>query len=60
VSEIKEKETNLDSKYNSENIFRRQIIDVGPTATVVTTIIQLKEPTYPEDGERLFHSQMWV
>jgi hypothetical protein len=26
----------------------------------VTTTIQLKEPTDPEEGEHLFHSKMWV
>jgi hypothetical protein len=32
----------------------------NPTAIVVTTTIQLEEPTDPEEGEHLFHSQMWV
>jgi hypothetical protein len=26
----------------------------------MTTTIQPEEPTDPEEGERLFHSQMWV
>jgi hypothetical protein len=26
----------------------------------MTATIQPKEPTDPEEGERLFHSQMWV
>jgi hypothetical protein len=45
---------------NSENIDRRQIIDIDPTAIVATATIQPEEPTDPEEGERLFHSQMWV
>jgi hypothetical protein len=60
VAEIKDKEPNLDSKSDSENIGRRHIIDVDPTATVTTATIQPKEPTNPEEGEHLFHSQMWV
>jgi hypothetical protein len=60
VAEIKEKELNPDSESDSENNGRRQIIDADPTATVVTTTIQPEEPTDPEEGEHLFHSQMWV
>jgi hypothetical protein len=59
-SEIKEKESNPDSESDSENNGRRQIIDADPTATVTTTTIQPEEPTDPEEGECLFHSQMWV
>jgi hypothetical protein len=39
---------------------KRQIIDADPIAIVVTTTIQPEEPTDPEEGEHLFHSQMWV
>jgi hypothetical protein len=60
VVEIKDKESNPDSESDSENNGRRQIIDADPTATVVTTTIQPEEPTDPEEGEHLFHSQMWV
>jgi hypothetical protein len=60
VAEIKDKEPNPDSKYDSENTDRRQIIDADPTAIVTTTTIQPEEPTDPEEGECLFHSQMWV
>jgi hypothetical protein len=60
VVEIKEKESNPDSESDSENNGRRQIIDADPTATVTTTTIQPEEPTDPEEGEHLFHSQMWV
>jgi hypothetical protein len=31
-----------------------------PSATVATTKLQLGEPDEPEEGERLFHSKMWV
>jgi hypothetical protein len=60
VVEIKDKESNLDSKCDSENNDRRQIIDAYPTVIVVTATIQPEEPTDPEEGEHLFHSQMWV
>jgi hypothetical protein len=56
VVEIKDKELNPDSKSNSENTGRRQIIDANPTATVAITTIQPEEPTDPEEGEHLFHS----
>jgi hypothetical protein len=60
VVEIKDKDLNPDSESNLENIDRRQIFDVGPTAIVATATIQLEELTDPEEGERLFHSKMWV
>jgi hypothetical protein len=60
VAEIKDKEPNLDSESDSENNGKRHIIDTDPTAIVATAAIQPKEPTDSEEGERLFHSQMWV
>jgi hypothetical protein len=60
VDEIKEKEPNPDSKYDYENTGKGQIIDTDPTAIVMTTTIQPEELTDHEEGERLFHSQMWV
>jgi hypothetical protein len=60
VDEIKDKESNPDSESDSENTGKRQIIDADPTAIVATAAIQLEEPTDPEEGEHLFHSQMWV
>jgi hypothetical protein len=60
VAEIKDKELNPDSKSDSENNGKGHIIDVDPTVIVATATIQPEEPTDPEEGERLFHSQMWV
>jgi hypothetical protein len=60
VVEIKDKEPNPDSESDSENIGKRQIIDTDPTAIVATAAIQPEEPMDPEEGEHLFHSQMWV
>jgi hypothetical protein len=54
------KRSNPDSESDSENNGRRHIIDTDPTSTVTTTTIQLEAPTDPEEGEHLFHSQMWV
>jgi hypothetical protein len=60
VAELKETESSPDSDSDSDNNKRRQIIDAEPTATVTTTTIQPEEPEDPEEGEHLFHSQMWV
>jgi hypothetical protein len=60
VAKIKDKESNPDSEFDSENTGKGQIIDADPTAIVTTASIQPEEPTDPEEGERLFHSQMWV
>jgi hypothetical protein len=60
VAEIKDKESNLDSESDFENTSKRQIIDTNPTAIVATATIQPEEPIDREEGERLFHSHMWV
>jgi hypothetical protein len=60
VVEFKDMKQNPDSKTDLENIENRQIIDIHPTVIVTTTIIQLEEPIDHEEGECLFHSQMWV
>jgi hypothetical protein len=59
VAEIKDKELNPDSKSDYENTGKREIIDVDPTVIVMIATIQPEEPTDPEDGEHLFHSEMW-
>ena len=60
VVEIKDKELNPNSESDYENTSKGHIIDVDPTAIVVTATIQPEEPIDPEEGECLFHSQMWV
>jgi hypothetical protein len=60
VAKIKDKELNPNSESDSKNTGKRQIIDADPTVIVVTAKIQAEEPTHPEEGERLFHSHMWV
>jgi hypothetical protein len=59
VAEIKYKDSNPDES-DSENTNKRQIIDADPTTIVLTASIQPEEPIYSEEGELLFHSQMWV
>jgi hypothetical protein len=47
VAEIKDKELNPDSEFDSENTGKGQIIDVDPTAIVAAASIQPEEPIYP-------------
>jgi hypothetical protein len=60
VSEIKDKDSNLDSESDYENISKRQIIDTDPTEIFTIATIQPEEPIDPKEGEHLFHSHMWV
>jgi hypothetical protein len=60
VAEIKDKDPNPDLESYSENNGKGQIIDADPTVIVVIAAIQPKETIDPEEGERLFHSQMWL
>jgi hypothetical protein len=60
VAELKEKELEPELDSNSKKNKGKQIIDVEPTATIVATTIQLEEPEELEEGDHLFHSQMWV
>ena len=64
VAELKASESDTRSDSESEpnkgNDKGKQIIDAEPSATVATTKLQREEPEDLEEGERLFHSQMWV
>jgi hypothetical protein len=60
VTEVKDKETNPDYKYDIENNENRNIINTNPTFIVVTRTIQPEELVDPEEGKCLFHSHMWV
>jgi hypothetical protein len=59
---IKLKDSELEVDYDSESNPEegKWIIDVEPSATIVTTKVHPSEPEEQEEGERLFHSQMWV
>jgi hypothetical protein len=60
VAEVKAYES--DMGYDSELELKRGswIIDAEPSATVATTKLQPGEPDELEEGEHLFHSQMWL
>jgi hypothetical protein len=60
VAEVKASESDVGSDSESEPEKGRQIIDAEPSATIATTKIHPGEPDEPEEGECLFHSQMWV
>jgi hypothetical protein len=60
VAEVKASESDADYDSEPEPERGRQSIDVEPSATVATTKLQPGEPDEPEEGECLFHSQMWV
>jgi hypothetical protein len=53
-----ESEADSDSESNLEG--GKRIIDVEPSATVATTKFRPSELEEPEEGEHLFHLQMWV
>jgi hypothetical protein len=60
VAEVKASESDADSDSESKLERGRRIIDMEPSAIVVTTKLQPGELDEPEEGENLFHSQMWV
>jgi hypothetical protein len=60
VAEVKAFESDVGFDSKSEPEMGRRIIDVEPNATIATTKLQPGEPDEPEEGERLFHSLMWV
>jgi hypothetical protein len=60
MAELKASELEVDSDSESNPEGGKRIIDVEPSATVTTTKVQSSEPEEPEEGERLFHLQMWV
>jgi hypothetical protein len=57
---MKPSESNEDYESQLEPERGRYIIDVEPTTTVATTKLHPGEPDKPEEGDHLFHSQMWV
>jgi hypothetical protein len=60
VAEVKASESDVDSDSEKEPKWGTWIISAEPSATVATTKLQPGEPDEPEQGEHLFHSQMWV
>jgi hypothetical protein len=60
VTEVKASKSDVSYEFESKPTRGRRIIGIEPNATVSTTKIQHGEPDEPEEGECLFHSQMWV
>jgi hypothetical protein len=58
--EMKASESKVNSDFESNPQGGKWIIDVEPSAIISTTKVQPREIEEPEEGERLFHSQMWV
>ena len=58
--EQKASELEADSDSESNPKGGKWIIDVEPSATISSTKVRPSEPEEPEEGERLFHSHMWV
>jgi hypothetical protein len=54
--ELKEKESGPGLDFDSENNKGKYIINAKPTATIMTSKIQLEEPKELEHGESLFRS----
>lgn len=52
--------SNIDLELDKGNGKVKQIIDLEPSTTVATTKIQKNELKDLVEGERLFHSEMWV
>jgi hypothetical protein len=57
---MKELESDPGSELESETDHGRKIIEGEPNITIATTMIQPDDPEETEEGERLFHSYMWV
>jgi hypothetical protein len=60
VAEVKASESDADYDFERELEMGRRIIDAEPSATVSTTKLHHGELDELEEGECLFHSQMWV
>ena len=60
MAEVKASKSDADSDSEPEPKRGRRIIDAEPSATISTTKLQPSERDEPEEGECLFHSQMWV
>jgi hypothetical protein len=60
VAKVKASESDVDSDFEVEPEMGRWIIDIEPSATIATTKLKPGEPDELEEGDHLFHSQMWV
>ena len=60
LTEMKAPESDPGSESESETDHGGKIIEAEPNVTIATTKIQPDDLEETEEGERLFHSQMWV
>ena len=60
VAEVKSSESDADYDSEPEIETGIWIIDTKPSTTISTTKLQPGELDEQEEGEHLFHSQMWV
>jgi hypothetical protein len=60
VVERKASKSEEDSESISNPEGGKHIINVEPSVIVATTKVQPRELEEPEEGEQIFHSQMWV
>jgi hypothetical protein len=54
------KENELDHYLVSDSKYGKKVINVQPSGTITTTKIQVDESEELEEGECLFHLQVWV
>jgi hypothetical protein len=60
MANLKASESKVDSDSESNPEGGKPIINFEPNSTVATTKFLPSEPEELEEGELLFHSQMWV
>jgi hypothetical protein len=60
VVELRTSESKVDYDSESNPKGGKRIIDIEPSAMVATTKVRPSEPEESEEGERLFHTHMWV
>jgi hypothetical protein len=60
LAEVKASKSYVGSESKSKLEKGRYIIDMEPSTTISTTNIHPSELDEQEEGENLFHSQMWV
>jgi hypothetical protein len=58
--ETKTSDSDVDSNSDSELNESKQITDTEPSVAITTTKVQPKKPEEPKEGQRHFHSEMWM
>jgi hypothetical protein len=60
MAEMKASDSEVDSDPESNPEGGKRIIDFEPSSIVATNNVRPSKPEETEEGEHLFHSQMWV